>query len=68
MFSELIRRIALFSLILSDIFLVEADLFIDSERDWKITFYTGDKVWSGTDSIVNVQIYGSTGKMNLNLI
>lgn len=26
--------------------------------DWRITFYTGDKMWSGTDSMVYVQVHG----------
>ena len=26
--------------------------------DWRITVYTGDKMWSGTDSMVYVQVHG----------
>ena len=27
-------------------------------KDWKITFYTGDKIWAGTDSELALQING----------
>jgi hypothetical protein len=32
-----------------------------SEQEWKITFYTGSKIWAGTDSIIYVQLHGTTG-------
>lgn len=67
MFIEFIARLALCLLALSELS-VKCDIYIDNERDWKITFYTGSKIWSGTDSIINAQIYGSTGKINLSFV
>jgi len=29
--------------------------------DWKLTFYTGDKIWAGTDSQVYAQVHGTSG-------
>lgn len=65
MFMEFIARIAICLLALNELS-VKCDIYIDNERDWKITFYTGSKIWSGTDSIINAQIYGSTGMKILN--
>lgn len=64
---EFISRLTLCLIALSEL-AVKCDLFIDNERDWKITFYTGSKIWSGTDSIINAQIYGSTGKSDIKQI
>lgn len=67
MFMEFISRIAICLLVLNELS-VKCDIYIDNERDWKITFYTGSKIWSGTDSIINAQIYGSTGKSDIKQI
>lgn len=38
-------------------------VFNNAPDEWKIRFYTGGKIWSGTDSVINVQIHGTHGKL-----
>ena len=41
-------------------FISGASTVYKSNDDWNIKFYTGDKVWAGTDSLVYVQVHSST--------
>jgi len=55
-----IITIICFSSLLSTIYMVYgANTPLSSSTDpWRLIFYTGDKMWSGTDSMVYVQIHG----------
>ncbi len=44
---------------------IESKTFLKYENEWTITFFTGFEVWSGTDSAVNIQIYGNLGKSKI---
>lgn len=61
-------RLIFYVLIISallNVHATESKTFLPFEDEWTVTFYTGVKIWSGTDSVINVQIYGTAGKSEI---
>jgi len=58
-----LAMIYVLSTVVSTIYMVSGTILPSSFNkpntdEWRITFYTGDKMWSGTDSMVYIQVHG----------
>ncbi len=66
-FNATVRRLVYLFIIFSlfNVHATQSKTFLKYENEWTVTFYTGVKIWSGTDSTVNLQIYGTAGKSKI---
>ena len=58
-FYHILIAICVSSLVSTIYMVCGASTPLSSTEPWRLIFYTGDKIWSGTDSMVYVQIHGN---------